>query len=192
MNATRLLFTSLATLGAGFASLLPAPPVPAGPGGVLDATRAFLAAIDRGDRDYLESALAEAHGMNFGIDAQGKTKQLDQGATPPLFVEAGPDGSAAIGMGKDFVGALLALGADAKGGRRVKTGVSAILADCPSGDCSYAVVAFERQWTIGERTVTVPMRATALFRHSNGKPNFKLFRWHASVGPSTARVSAAK
>ena len=49
------------------------------------------------------------------------------------------------------------------------------------GDCSYAVVEFDRVVTTGDQSTTVPMRATVLLRHQKGEPHFRIFHWHASL-----------
>ena len=178
MKNVRLLTLGAALAGTSLMSLTPsAPTVLVGPGGVIDAVEAFTKAIDAGDVAYLRSAMADhtAH----------------QGA--PGFHDLAFDGKP---VEADTVAAF----ADAwqtsvkrRGQTGVKHDIKRIVADCPSGNCSYAYVEFDR--LIGaEKTQRVPMRATVLLAHTDAKPWFKIFHWNVSRadGEAWSTVPQAK
>lgn len=155
-------------LGAALASTsllslwLSTPAVPAGPGAVLEAVKAFTKAIDDGDLAYLRTAIdprANKGGPGFH-DLAFDGKSIDADTT---------------------AGFVAAFAASVK--RReledVTTEIVRIAADCPSPRCSYAYLEFDR--LIGKgKAQRVPMRATVLLRHTNDKPAFKIFHWNVS------------
>ena len=169
----------LLTLGAALTctSLSPlfskAPAAPVGPGGVIHAVEAFTEALDTGDVAYLRSAMAD--------------HEAYQGA--PGFHDLAFDGKPVeADTVAGFADAWRA-SVERRGQIAVKHDIQRIVADCPSGNCSYAYIEFER--LIGaEQTQRVPMRATVLLRHTDTKPRFKIFHWNVSRADGEPWVAA--
>lgn len=136
-----------------------------GPGGVIEAVRAFLAAVDKGDETALQELVAP------GPDDRISLYDLDLQATP------------ARARGRT---AFLAHAAALRGkGVSVRHEIADIQADCPSAEVSYATVDFDRVVSRGDDVKRVPMRATVLVRFRSKVPegskiHFQLFHWHAS------------
>jgi len=182
MTVTKLLIPVLAALSAPFLALDAAtPPPPPGPGGVIHAMQGFCAAVDRGDADYLAKAMAKrGAGGPYGFDREnGRIRQLEGSSFALFDVTAASEPFAATDQA-DFVGRMIKDVAHGNG--KVETVIHSIRADCPSGDCSYAFLEFDRVFTNGDVKTVVPMRATALVRHTGeGAPDFRVFHWHASL-----------
>ena len=173
----------LLTLGAALTctSLMPlattAPTAPPGPGGVIEAVKAFSKAIATGDVAYLRSAMADHEAYKgapgfHDLAFDGKPVEADTLA--------------------DFADAWQA-SVDRRGPIGVKHDIKRIVADCPSGTCSYAYVEFDRLIGAGKKQ-RVPMRATVLLTHTDAKPWFKIFHWNVSRadGEAWATVPQAK
>jgi len=171
---------TLATAAAGAVSF-PAgdgAPVP-GPGGVIHAVREFVAAVDAGDAAVLRGAFADSGpGGLYGFTDGGEVRHLDS-AGKIAFYDVAEDGgsihetdpAAAIARIRDSIGGT---------GRGLETTLRTIRANCPSENCSYAVVEFDRAYGRGDQLQTVPMQATALVRYFSDAPHFRIFHWHAS------------
>lgn len=155
----------------------------AGPGGVLDAVEAFLEAQDGGDAAALQKRLAQhAPGARFGYEAGGQPR-MEEGPGSPLFVDRGMGGELlrAASPAEYARLATLKISAIGKGGAQLDTKIVSLRADCPSGNCSYAVVDFIRTYDRGDgEELAIPMQASALLQHT--KDGFRIFHWHASVG----------
>ncbi len=160
--------------------VLPGPVLP-GPGGVYDAVVDLVDALDRGDTEYFEKAFTKSrHGLDFYHKKDGKLSTRESEG-PFDFYDVAWDGTPKSARSLKELDAY-AKTLDRKGEGRPKTNVTAVYADCPSGNCSYAVVEFDRVWG-GEnlKQRVVQMRATALVKHVGGKaPHFRVFHWHAA------------
>lgn len=170
----------------------PAPPR-AGPGGVITALQSFVRALDTGNRDALTDFMAaKAPGLEMAFEGDDAEMREKAGPVVSFFDVAANGDSIAARSRDDAVRTLLAEvgGTDA---RRVQTKIIGIHADCPSADCSYGVVAFERHYDAGGANgkTTVPMRATALVRYDEAAKHFRIFHWHASRAADAVAASAA-
>lgn len=158
-------------------------PVP-GPGAVIDAARGILRAIEERDRDRLQRAFEPMRGeegfaCTFAKD--GKIEAMDVATSQIVFQDVDRDGKP-IGA-RDVATAiplLLSIGGD---DGRVEHRLIEARANCPSGDCSWAVVDFERTTRRGDQVVVTPMRATLLTKHRDEAPHMRVFVWHAAPAP---------
>lgn len=161
---------------------------PAGPGGVLEAMRDFLTAVEGNDLTYLRKAVTdERRDGRYGFDADGGIVKVEGEGWS--FVDVTGSGEPITARTADqFLLSLTGEYGSKAGGRQLRIDIRSIQANCPSAECSYAVLEFDRVITLGDEETTVPMRATALLRHQKDQPHFKLFHWHASLrGPVTRR-----
>ena len=185
----------LVPMGA-FVAPPPLPAPPAGPGGVITALKAFAQALDDGNASAVGNLIAETSpGADVAFDGDGKSGEMhDVQGQPLTFFDVTADGAQVEARSKkDAVGKLLdAVASNAQ--RRLHTKLLRIRADCPSSNCSYGVVEFERTCEQGGKTVTVPMRATALVTYDkDAEHHFRLFHWHASpAGPAAPAVAASR
>ena len=203
MTPMKALLAGVATLGAAlFASASTLSPAPtsaatsglAGPGGVIDAVQDYLKAVDQGDGDYLEQAFADvAPDGAYGFDETNqKLRQLKR-RSGTFFDVTSSGRPITATSAKEFIRMIAdEITGSSKAGQRLETKIRSIRADCPSGDCSYAVVEFDRIYTADSgQSRVVPMRASALVRFGKGEPHFKLFHWHASRTDDGARSAEA-
>ncbi|MBK8977262.1 MAG: hypothetical protein IPM29_15225 [Planctomycetes bacterium] len=150
-----------------------------GPGGVLHAVTAFLAARDARDVDACAALLgAERELVTFARDAAGEFQFATGGATRFFGIRA--DGTPFTATGAaEFAAAACA--ADT-GGHSLATTVREVCAACTSEEVSRAIIRFERVVRDGERIVARrPMRATAALRYRAGPPaGFEIYHWHES------------
>jgi len=158
-------------------------PIP-GPGAVIDAARGILRAIEQRDRDALQRAFEPMHGeegfaCTFGKN--GSIEATDVATSQIVFQDVDRDGKPVAA--RDVATAipmLLAIGGDDV---RVEHRLIGARANCPSGDCSWAVVDFERTTRRGDQVVVTPMRATLLTKHRDEVPHMRVFVWHAAPAP---------
>lgn len=187
MRTHKILFSGLAAMTATFLSvdLSPEPAPLPGPGGVIDSMRSFLRAVDQGDREALARHLSDrGRGQLYGFDEAGERIHHLEGAQQS-FYDVSAFGEPLEATSREQI--LDELVVKVRGGE-VKTVLTSIRAECPSGECSFAVLEFDRIYKKGDKKTVVPMRATALVTHGGGEaPHFKLFHWHASrVQPQRA------
>ncbi len=165
---------------ASLALSAPAPlPVP-GPGAVIEAIQKFTQAIDSSDRASLGNAFATScRCVSYRFDDRQEIKPSTD-AMELAFTDVAVDGRVLTANSRQA--AVDQLLEDVAGKvHPVKTTIRSIRADCPSADCSWGVVDFEREYRQGETKVVVPMRATVLVQFEKGKPGVSIFSWHASV-----------
>lgn len=193
MTRTKWLLSGLATLGAALTLVAPAPvSAPAGPGGVLDAVKGLLRAIDSGDREYLARAIADRHhALTWSVDSKGNEVPAQGDDSAASFFDLGLDGRMVEAAGREaFIERALAdLGSSQSKGRLVMSRLVSVQAACAAEQCSYAVIEFERIAASDNGEVKMPMRATALFRYESGAPSFKLMHWHASLAKAQTLVN---
>lgn len=166
---------------------VPAAPPVRGPGAVIQAVQDLVGAVDKGDRAALEKivvGLRRQEGYACGFDAKGSIVE-EKPAGDMLFQDVAADGTVVVrNERKAAIDALLtAVGGKDRG---LKTTLRRIVADCPSGDCSWGSVEFERTFRRDGREVTVPMRATVLVRYESEDQRMRVFLWHASAAPAPA------
>jgi hypothetical protein len=177
----RIKMTGMLAIATLVAGAVPMTPAAAGPGGVYYAAKKLLDALDRGDAEYLKTAFSHSrHGLEFSCDAAGKLHET-QSKHPLAFWDVAADGSAWHAQSAQAVITTTAKLDDAELGRPTSV-LTSVYADCPAGECSYAVVEFDRTFGEGKGQRTVPMRATALMRYAGAEkgPNFRIFHWHAA------------
>jgi len=176
-----------------------------GPSSVIEAVRAFLLALDKGDTTMLDLLVGD-HDPRDGYvvvpdeSAKSGIRQLekdDGNIVVSRFFDVSHDGRPFHAKDKKIF--LTRLGRHVSGSkantRTLTTRFRTIRADCPSPWCSYAVVEFERTYCIGGvRQEPVLMQATALVRYVKRKdvevPHFEIFHWHASPAVPTRRAAA--
>ena len=181
MKTPKFLLLSGAALGSALLlSTTPVAPPAAGPGGVIEAVRDFVQAMDQGDVDYMNRALtAEIHGVECGIE-DGKIVQSKR-VGAPVFFDVSVDGQLIAALDPSEFTKKLRGGVTTSKAHALETSIRSIRADCPSGNCSYAIVEFDRLYTAGGTKTRVPMRATVLVRHQSAStPNFEIFHWNAA------------
>lgn len=173
------------------ASWQPAQPtvLPRGPGAVLQAIQGFLGAAVEQDAARVQAWFlpkSRQGGADFAIDP--KTHELAyqpmERATGYLhFADLGADGKA---ISCTEVTAVTEAVRTRIGGpeRELEHRILSVHADCPSGDCSWGIVEFERSFRRDGQRVCQPMRATVLVQHQSEAPHMRIFHWHASpAGP---------
>jgi hypothetical protein len=200
--AVSLLAVSLLATARGMFAPTPTPaPIP-GPGGVIDTARKFIAAVDGGDARSL-AAILDVQSGGGGVvvtpDADSKWGFTEsKKPRSPRFVDVTWDGTAFSEHDrKDFVHHVRGqISGTKRQARSVTSKILSIRADCPAASVSYAVIEFERSYTVdGKRQGTRRLVATALMRHvrktKDTDPDFRIFQWHASrVAPR--KVAATK
>ena len=191
--STTLAFPLVAILGAGM-TLLPArPTTPPGPGGVIDTVKDFITALDSGHTKTLAAVLdVQVRGRDGMIVVPDQEKpwgfRQAQTTPSPRFVDVAWDGhTIAESDRKQFLHHVHSDIARTKvAGRGMASKIISIRADCPSADVSYAIVEFERSYTVaGKSQGTQRFIATALLRHvekkaSTSAPDFRIFHLHAT------------
>ncbi len=162
-----------------------------GPGGVIDAVQEFLQALDKGDARMLDLLVGDTSPRDGCVVVPDKTskagfKEVKDDNTRRFF-EVSHDGRPVAAKDKKtFLRQLREHVTCAKvKARTLRTGFRTIRVDCPSQWCSYAVVEFERIYSMdGEKQKSIRMQATALVRYVKRKdasvPHFEIFHWHAS------------
>ncbi len=176
----RLVLCASALLGSALISLAPtASPATYGPGGVIETLVSFLDAVDRGAGEDISSLLeSEARDGLFTMDAEGRFKEEAMGLA---FFDSDARGKATrAGSIAQFVAQQLALG----GGKEsvaLHSSITSIRAECPSGEGAYAVVEFDREYSLDGQKTSQAMRATALLSFSGGDPDFRIFHWNAAA-----------
>ena len=162
-----------------------------GPGAVIDTVQAFLQAQDEGDAKMLDLLVGDPSPRDGYVVAPDKDSKVGfkelKDNNSWRFFEVSTDGTPLAARDKaSFLKLLRGQVACAKvKARTLQTGVRTIRADCPSQWCSYAVVDFQRVYSIdGETQKPIPMQATALVRYVKRQdakvPHFEIFHWHAS------------
>lgn len=193
----KLLCSAALLCGTLFVSLPTTAPAPAmpGPGGVVLAVRAFLQALDEGDAKMLDLLVGENDARDGCVVVPDETTRIgfkevqEKDANDVYrFFDVSQGGKPL--RAKDKATFLELLGKHVTcskvKARAVETRFQTLRADCPSESCSYAVVEFERTYTMGgKKQEPVPMQATALVRYVERKdarvPHFEIFHWHASL-----------
>ncbi len=182
--------------------LLPSPTAPEravrGPGNVIRTVDAYLTTIDAGDVEQLRALLSDDGGADpYRVEERDGKRRIvrSKNRAPAVFCEVGCTGESVTAADRDaLLKALTAtLGPSLAASRTVRTETRSIQAACPSAECCYAVVNFDRHYTLADGTrTTVPLQATALMRYVGNKdPHFQIFHWHASLrGP--VQTHAAK
>lgn len=166
----------------------PAPAAPAapphGPGAVLEAAKAILAAIEAGDRAALERAFdpmpAQA-GVAYAAGADGELELAASGGEI-VFADLDVDGRPVVADTR--AGALEALLGKVGGdGVAIAHRITAVRADCPGELCSWAAIDFERTTQRGEQKSVRAMRAVLLtrYRAAAGEPPMRAFLWQAAL-----------
>lgn len=169
-----------------------------GPSGVIETMRAFLQALDAGDARMLDLLVGDdAAGDGYVVAPDETTKvgiKQVKAHRSNRFFEVSHDGKSLAAQGKrGFLQLLRKLVTGSKlDARTLETRFHTIRADCPSPWCSYAVVEFERTYSLGDAKLEpVLMRATALVRYvkrkDNRVPHFEIFHWHASAAKAAER-----
>lgn len=169
-----------AALGALAVLALAAAPGPMrGPGAVLDSARAILRAIEQGDGDALGKVLEplpEERGLDYTFGADGEPK-LENATVGIVFRDRDVAGKL---VAVDTVAAAVKAMAIPREGVRIAHRILRVRADCPSSDCSWASIEFDREIHDGERVEVVPMTATMLCRYAADAPHMRVFVWHAA------------
>jgi len=162
-------------------------PVP-GPGAVLEAARGIMRAIEQRDRDQLQRAFEPMHdeeGFACTFDKDGGVEAMDRATSQLAFQDVDRDGKPIVARDvATAVSLLLGIGGDDV---RVEHRLLGARANCPSGDCSWAVVDFERTTRRGDAVVVTPMRATLLAKYRDEAPHMRVFVWHAVPAPAPTR-----
>lgn len=176
-----LRFASAVVLAAaGLLSSLSAPP-PRGPGAVLAAATDILTAIERGDAAALRRAfapMAPEQGVHLAGDAGGELQPVEH-PCELVFADLGADGVPVTATTVDA--AVRRLLDDVRGkGVTIEHRILSVRADCPSGDCSWGSIDFERVLRRGETTTVVPMRVTLVTRYGAEVPHMRPFVWQAA------------
>ena len=190
-NAPRCAVASLLLLAASWLPGRPTEPAtpPRGPGAVVEAVEGFLRAAAELDLARLEKSFqprpAEAGAAYLPDPKTGAlTFQANVRATGYLhFADLAADGKPILCT--DAATAIAAVRTQIGGAEReLAHRILAIHADCPSGDCSWASVTFERTFRRDGQRVLQPMRATVLVQHQSEPPHMRIFHWHAApAGP---------
>ena len=180
MTNRRFLSCGAALIGSALLTLVPtlddaSAPTP-GPGGVLDAVEGFLEATARGDFKRVAAGLSD--------------HQAYGGA--PGFHDTSSDGQTIDAQSARAYAAALERRHQQRDGQAISVDVKRIVADCPSGNCSYAYVEFDRISGVGDDAERTPMRATALLAHSREAPHFLIYHWNAAVATSAVRRQGSK
>jgi len=187
-NAPRYAVASLLLLAASWLPAHPATP-PRGPGAVIEAVEGFLRAAAEQDAARLEKAFqprpAEAGAAYLPDPKTGVlTFQANARLTGYLhFADLAAAGTQITCT--DAATAIAAVRTQIHGAEReLAHRILSVHADCPSGDCSWASVTFERTFRRDGQRVCQPMRATVLVQHQSEPPHMRIFHWHASpAGP---------
>ncbi len=174
-----------------------------GPGAVIDTVQAFLQALDKDDAKMLDLLVGDPSPRDGYVvvpdnSAKGGLRELKDDNAQRFF-EVSHDGRpVAVRDKKRFLELLRGQVTCAKvKARTLQTVVRTIRADCPSQWCSYAVVQFERTYSLdGQSQKPIPMQATALVRYVKRQdasvPHFEIFHWHASKQPPSQQAPAKK
>jgi hypothetical protein len=179
MRTRTLGATASLLAAAGFLpSFQPQPaPVP-GPGAVIEAVRGIFAAAQKGDRAYLQKAFVSPElqdGVAVVVGPDGDM-EMEQGGGV-LLQDIGKDGKVVQAKTPaDSIQAML----ESVGGKGVENRITAAIADCPDGRCSWASVEFDRTVRNGDDAKVVPMRVTVLARYADTAPHMRVMIWHAS------------
>ncbi len=162
-------------------------PVP-GPGAVIEAARGILRAIEQRDRDQLQRAFEPMHdneGFECTFGKDGNLEGMERAASRLAFQDVDRDGKPVVAHDvATAVSLLLGIGGD---DGRIEHRLLGARANCPSGECSWAVVDFERTTRRGDKVVVTPMRATLLAKYRDEAPHMRVFVWHAAPAPAPTR-----
>ena len=174
-----------------------------GPGGVIQAMQVFLQALDKGDAKLLDLLVADGSPRDGYVVVPDETTKMGfrelKKDDASRFFEVSHDGKPVNTKDKkSFLQQLRqhVTGAKVKA-RTLETRFRTIRADCPSQWCSYAVVEFERTYSIGGvKQKPVPMQASALVRYVKREdvnvPHFQIFHWHASRAAGETKKEATQ
>ena len=167
-----------------------AAPVP-GPGGVIDTMQDFITALDTGSARSLGAILDVQKSPGFVVQPDASSKwgfKEVKRAYSPRFVDVTWDDQAfSVQDRKQFIHKVHSgITRSKQKASGMQTKIISLRAECPSADVSYAVIEFERSYTIeGKSRGSKRMIGTALLRHvrkaKDGDPDFRIFQWHASV-----------
>lgn len=194
-NVSPYAVASLLLLAASWFPTQPVTPAtpPPGPGAVIEAIEGFLRAADEQDAARLEKTFQPRPANSGAVYApDSKTGELTFQAsarqTPYLhFADVAADGKPIHCT--DAATATAAVRTQIGGPEReLAHRILAIHADCPSGDCSWGSVTFERTFRRDGQRICQPMRATVLVQHQSEPPHMRIFHWHAApAGPEQLR-----
>ncbi len=104
-------------------------------------------------------------------------------------VNLNPESTGIVFRDRDVAGKLVAVDTVAaavkamaipREGVRIAHRILRVRADCPSSDCSWASIEFDREIHDGNRVEVVPMTATMLCRYAADAPHMRVFVWHAA------------
>ena len=170
---------------------------PPGPGAVVEAVEAWLAAAGSSDAARIEACFVALHGSE-GADyvLEPSSEQLTfrpvaAEAGGIRFLDVGADGQVVRGttITEAVAAARTAIGG---AGRELQHRVLSVRAHCPGADASWAAVEFERTFRRGGQLVCVPMQATVMVRHQATAPHMRIFLWHASPTGPEPRLSSSR
>jgi len=197
-NASRYAVASLLLLAASWFPAQPATRAtratpPRGPGAVIEAIEGFLRAADEQDAARLEKTFqprpANSGAVYLPDPKSGElTFQATARQTPYLqFADIAADGKPILCT--DAATAIAAVRTQIGGAEReLAHRILSIHADCPSGDCSWGSVTFERTFRRDGQRICQPMRALVLVQHQSEPPHMRIFHWHAApAGPEQLR-----